>query len=604
MVDQRATIEFCTMMTRLFRWRNGAVAFLLALAFAAFFGAPRVSAADPAIETYGLAPDGAVLQWIVYKPRGNGPWPVALVIHGGGFHGGGPSDPDLVVAAQDLANAGYLALAITYRLDAQFIDGQTSDGGIPQQTDDCKRAVKAARKRSDCNGKVVAVGGSAGGSHAAYLAVTGQVGVDRLDAAVCLSAPFDFSDWRDDPNIADFKQNVQTYCRVPSVEPPTPASVATLRSASPAWQSFTAANAAPMFLVASASDPTPHTQMPDMVAALQAAGLAVTTYPVQSRDQQLTIPGDLHEFAYWSVPDDTVKNATIAFLNAALQSTPPTPTPTPSATPTPSPTVSPSPTPPPGPAQLLNISSRLQVQTGAGVLISGFIVTGDSPKEVVVRGLGPSLTGVGLVLADPVLQLFGSSGSLLTTNDNWKSTQQAQIVATGLAPANDLETALDITLDPGSYTAILTGRNGGTGVGLLELYDLNPSAGSRLANISTRGLVQTGANVLIGGFIQGNGSGQNTVLVRAIGPSLASQGVAGSLSDPTLALYNGDGTVAAANDDWRTTQQATIMATGAAPTDDRESAIVATLAPGNYTAVVAGANGSAGIALVEIYDLP
>lgn len=603
-------------MARFVCWRSTPLVLLLSLALTCFPGAPRVSAADPTLETYGVAPDGALLQWVVYKPKGKGPWPVALMIHGGGFHGGGPSDEDLVIAAQDMANAGYVALAITYRLDAQFIEGQTSDGGIPQQTDDCKRAVRAARKRSDCNGKVVAVGGSAGGSHAAYLSVTGQVGVDRLDAAVCLSAPFDFSDWRDDPNIVDFKQNVQTYCRVPSDEPPSPASVATLRSASPAWQSFTAANAAPMFLVASENDPTPHTQLPDMVAALQSAGLAVTTYPEQSRDQQLTIPGELHEFAFWRVPDDTVKNAAIAFLNAALQSTPPTPTPTPTATPTPtstptptatpSPTVSATPTPTPAPraAQLLNISSRLQVQTGAGVLISGFIVTGESPKEIVIRGLGPSLAGVGLVLADPVLQLFDSNSALLTTNDNWKSTQQAQIVATGLPPPNDLEAALDITLDPGSYTAILTGRNGGTGVGLLELYDLNPSSGSRLANISTRGLVQTDPNVLIGGFIQGNATGENTVLVRAIGPSLASVGVAGSLADPTLALYNSDGTIAAENDDWRTTQQVAIMATGAAPLDDRESAIVATLPPGNYTAVVAGANDSTGIALVEIYDLP
>jgi acetyl esterase/lipase len=590
-------------MTKSKRLRHGAIAFLLTLVFASFLSAPRVGAAEPSLETYGVAPDGAILQWYVYRPRGKGPWPVALLIHGGGFHGGGPNDENLVMAAQDLADAGYMALAITYRLDAQFIEGQTSDGGIPQQTDDCKRAVSAARKRADCNGKVVAVGGSAGGSHAAFLALTGRPGVDQLDAAVCLSAALDFSDWRDDPNIVDFKQNVQTYCRVPSAEPPSPETVAILRSASPAWQPFSAATVPPMFLIASANDPMPHTQLPDMVAALRAAGVTVTTYPVQSHYQQLIIPGDLHEFAYWSTPDPTVKNATIAFLNAALQSTPPTPTPTLTPTPTPTPTVSPSPTP--APAQLLNISSRLQVQTGERVLVAGFIVTGETPKKVLIRGLGPSLTGAGIVLTDPVLQLFSSNpSSLLTTNDNWKSSQQTQIIATGIPPPNDLESALVVTLDPGSYTAILSGKNGGTGVGLLELYDLNPSAGSHLANISTRGFVQTGDNVVIGGFILGNGSGQNRVLVRAIGPSLASLSVAGSLTDPTLALRNADGTLVASNDNWRTSQQAVIVATGAAPSDDRESAIVATLPPGNYTAVVAGANGTTGVALVEIYDLP
>ena len=244
------------------------------------------------------------------------------------------------------------------------------------------------------------------------------------------------------------------------------------------------------------------------------------------------------------------------------------------------------------------------MQTGDRVLVAGFIVTGETAKKVLIRGLGPSLTSAGVVMADPVLQLFDGAQSLLTTNDNWKSSQQTQIVATGIPPPNDLESAIVVTLEPGPYTAILSGKNGGTGVGLLELYDLNPSANSHLANISTRGFAQTGDNVVIGGFILGNGSGQNKVLVRAIGPSLASLGLAGSLADPTLALYNAEGMLVAANDNWRATQQAAIIATGAAPTDDRESAVVATLPPGNYTAVVAGANGGTGVALVEIYDLP
>jgi hypothetical protein len=260
--------------------------------------------------------------------------------------------------------------------------------------------------------------------------------------------------------------------------------------------------------------------------------------------------------------------------------------------------------------QLLNISTRLRVQTGDNVLIGGFIITGTDPKKVIVRGIGPSLGSFGIQdpLADPILELHDSS-STLVTNDDWKfrsdgSSQQAEIAATTLAPTNDLESAIVRTLPAGNagYTAVLRGKNDGTGIGVVEAYDLDQAANSKLANISTRGLVESGNNVLIGGFIAGNGL--TKVIVRAIGPTLANFGIANPLLDPTLEAFNNNGVSIAINDDWQTSQKTEIEATGLPPNDTRESAIVATLAQGNYTAVVRGKNGATGIAVVEAYNVP
>jgi hypothetical protein len=245
--------------------------------------------------------------------------------------------------------------------------------------------------------------------------------------------------------------------------------------------------------------------------------------------------------------------------------------------------------------QLLNISTRLRVQTNENVLIGGFIITGTDPKRVIVRAIGPSLSQLFTdFLADPTLELHGPAGFVTITNDNWKTrsdggSQQAEIEATGLAPTNDLESALVQTLPANNagYTAIVRGKNDTTGIGLVEAYDLDTSANSNLANISTRGFVETGNNVLIGGFIAGNGV--TKVIVRAIGPSLTGSGVAGALQDPTLELHDGSGTLIASDDNWRTGgQEAEIIATGIPPTNDLESAIVATLAPGADTVIVAG----------------
>lgn len=256
-------------------------------------------------------------------------------------------------------------------------------------------------------------------------------------------------------------------------------------------------------------------------------------------------------------------------------------------------------------AQALNLSTRLNVGTGDNVLIGGFIISGTDSKEVIVRGLGPSLAVNGVPLpdrlADPALDLYQDS-TLIMSNNNWKDSQQSEIEATGIPPTDDLESAMVATLAPGSYTAILRGNNGGTGNGLVEVYDLDTAAKSTLANTSTRGLVQTGDNVLIGGFIVGDGA-SDTVVVRAIGPSLSDAGVTDPLQDPTLDLYDADGAVIMSNDNWRDSQETLLQSSGLTPTNDAESAIITSLAPGAYTAIVRGQNDTTGVALVEIFNL-
>jgi uncharacterized Zn-binding protein involved in type VI secretion len=260
---------------------------------------------------------------------------------------------------------------------------------------------------------------------------------------------------------------------------------------------------------------------------------------------------------------------------------------------------------PPPPGRLGNISTRAFVQTGDNVVIGGFIITGSGQKRVIVRAIGPSLAQHGITnpLQNPTLELHDHSGAVIASNDNWMNAPNKQeIINSGLAPSNNLESAILTSLSPGNYTAIVHGVNNGTGIALVEGYDLNPVAGSKLGNLSTRALVQTGNNVMIGGFII-TGSGQKRVIVRAIGPSLAQHGIANPLQDPTLELHNGNGAIIAFNDNWRDTQETQIQATGLAPTDDRESAIVRSLTPGNYTAIVRGKNNTIGVALVEVYGL-
>ncbi|HEX3818215.1 MAG TPA: NHL repeat-containing protein [Chthoniobacterales bacterium] len=255
------------------------------------------------------------------------------------------------------------------------------------------------------------------------------------------------------------------------------------------------------------------------------------------------------------------------------------------------------------PPQLANISTRGRVLTGENVLDAGFIVTGPGSKQVLIRGLGPSLTSAGVpgALANPMLELHDSTGAVLAVNDNWKQTQESDIEATGLAPAFDVESAILVTLNAGSYTVIERGV-GGTGVGLVEIYDLATGFGPELGNISTRDFVDTGSNVMIAGFIVSGTGATSSVLVRGLGPSLGKYGVSNPLADPTLDLHDGNGNVIASDDNWASTQAAQIRATGLAPEDPAEAAILIALSPGNYTAIESGKNGGTGVGLIEVYN--
>ena len=262
------------------------------------------------------------------------------------------------------------------------------------------------------------------------------------------------------------------------------------------------------------------------------------------------------------------------------------------------------------PSQAMNISTRARVETGDRVLIGGFIVRGSAAKRVIVRAIGPSLLQRGLsdVLADPTLELHAGNGALLRSNDNWQDDpiQASQIRASGLAPSSNLESAIIATLPPGNYTVIVRGKNSGQGIALAEAYDVNPAADSELANISGRSYVQTSDNVMIGGFIIGNNIGATKVIIRAIGPSLSQHGVSTVLANPTLELRDRNGALLESNDNWQDDpdQAAQIRAANLAPSNPFESAIWASLAPGNYTAIVRGKNNQVGIGLVEIYSLP
>jgi phospholipase/lecithinase/hemolysin len=250
-----------------------------------------------------------------------------------------------------------------------------------------------------------------------------------------------------------------------------------------------------------------------------------------------------------------------------------------------------------------NISTRGMVGTGQNVLIAGFTISGNQAKKIIVRALGPTLSTLGVsgALADPTITIVNSNNVTVASNDNWRDTQETEIAASGFAPPNDLESAIIATLAPGSYTALVTGKNGGTGIGLVDVYQLD-TATSIFSNLSTRGFVGTGDNVLIGGLIIGSGE-PPVIVLRALGPTLSSFGIAQPLQDPTLELRDANGALIAFDNDWSDNTPTGIKATLLNPPDNRESAIIASLAPGNYTAIVRGKDGTTGVALVEAYRL-
>jgi hypothetical protein len=304
---------------------------------------------------------------------------------------------------------------------------------------------------------------------------------------------------------------------------------------------------------------------------------------------------------------------------------PPNPSPTPAESPTPVPSASPTPvatstptssqtpspvpitpTPTPTPADqsnVLNVSTRIFVQSDGDNMIGGFIIYGNQPKRILLRAIGPSLTAFGVsdAMPDPVLFLFDSSGALVASNNNWRSDQAQIIQDASLAPSDDREAALVATLSPGSYTAVLFDSNQSQGVALFEFYDLEPHS-SLLLDLSTRGPVLTSDRVIIGGFVI-YGDQPTAFILRALGPSLSLAGVPDPLLDPVLQLYNAEGSLISQNDNWRSDQEQFILDASLAPSDDRESAIFANLSPGPYTAVVTGVDNSTGTALFEIYRL-
>jgi len=278
------------------------------------------------------------------------------------------------------------------------------------------------------------------------------------------------------------------------------------------------------------------------------------------------------------------------------------------------------------PAQLGNISTRAFVQTGDNVMIGGFIVQGTEPKRVIIRAIGPELGAppfnVPNALANPTLELHDGTGALIGSNDNWQHTiiggiitsdQRGDIRNSGYAPSDPRESAIIAELPAGNYTAIVRGVSNSMGVALVEVYDLNSEANSTLGNISTRSFVQTGDDVMIGGFIV-QGAQPKRVIIRAIGPELGAPpyNVPNAMVNPTLELHDGTEALIASNDNWATTiiggiitsnQFHDIVNSGHAPADGRESAIIADLPPGNYTAIVRGVNNTTGVGLVEVYDL-
>lgn len=254
-------------------------------------------------------------------------------------------------------------------------------------------------------------------------------------------------------------------------------------------------------------------------------------------------------------------------------------------------------------AKATNISTRGMVGTGEDVLIAGFIISGSQPKKVIVRALGPTLgtLGVNGALADPTVTVINSSNIVVASNDDWRNTQAAQIAASGFAPPNDLESAIIATLPPGSYSAVVSGKNGGTGIGLVDVYELDATT-SIFRDLSTRGFVGTGDNALIGGLIIGNGE-QPVIVVRAIGPTLGSFGITQPLQDPTLEVRDSNGGLISFDNDWQDNTPTAVKAALLQPQDSRESAVVLSLPAGNYTAIVRGKNGTTGVALVEAYRL-
>jgi hypothetical protein len=347
-------------------------------------------------------------------------------------------------------------------------------------------------------------------------------------------------------------------------------------------------------------NPTPTATVTPTATATATPAATATATPVATATATPAATATATPVATATATPVATATATPAATATATATPAATATATPAATATATPTATP-------PAQPVNLSTRMRVDTGDNAGIGGFIITGNVAKRVIIRGLGPTLTSFGFtsaeLLADPTLELHGPTGFTTVTNNNWRDTQENSISASGLAPTNNLESAIDVTLSPGAYTAILRGNGTGVGIGLVEVYDLATSS-SKLANLSTRALVGTEKNVVIGGFTLGNNGGNDRIVIRGLGPSLSGFGISNPLQDPTLELRDRNGTLLKSNNDWTEdpAQATEISGAGLAPSNPKESAIAASLAPGAYTAILAGFNGGQGVGTVEVYD--
>jgi acetyl esterase/lipase len=605
-----------------------------ALIWAAYFAKAQTPTPPPGvIERYKVV-NGMNIRATVYNVDDGRKHRVAIVVHGGGYSSGGMQTD----VAQELSLDGFMGVAIEYRLAPSHTEmnspphpfpGQNNigdDGHYPEQTDDVRDAIVHYRNDPRSNGEVVVIGGSAGGSHSLYLAGTGTPGNDMPDLAVLLSCGVsNFAD----PNLYALnciagevcpQQAVANYLNIadPAPHPPVGNNLALAEQASPTQ--WIRVGMCPFWDMCSSKDslgiPTStgfniHSYLPDnaegplengqngIVPTARAIGLTESTASVPEANsfKATIVPVSVHShsFDYW----EQVKSEVIPWISA--------PIPLAGGTATPA---------------IGNISTRSFVQAGENVMIGGFIVQGTGPKTVIIRAIGPELTHFGIAdaLGNPELELHNATGAVIATNDDWQTTilggvitgnQVSSIQNSGHAPTEASESAIIANLQPGDYTAIVRGVNNTTGVALVEVYDLSSGASSSLGNVSTRGFVQTGEHVMIGGFIV-QGTGPKPVIIRAIGPELSEHGITDALGNPTLELHNETGALIATNDNWQTTilggiitgdQVSDIQTSGHAPTVASESAIIANLPPGNYTAIVSGVSNTTGVALVEVYDL-
>ena len=595
---------------------------------------PTPTPPEGVVETYKIV-NGMNIRATVYNVDDTQRHRVAIVIHGGGYFSGGMQTN----VAQELSQYGFLGVAIEYRLAPPHVEmnspthpfpGQNDindDGHYPEQTEDVRDAIVHYRYDLRSNGEVIVIGGSAGGSHSLFMAGTGTPGYDMPDLAVLLSCGVsNFAD----PNLWVLQclldetcphQAVANYLNIPDPAPVLPIGNDLLLAQDASPSHWMHVGMCPFWSMCSSEDslgiPTStgysvfsyNRNSTENVLENGENGIVPKALAIGLRESIATVPEagsfkttvaevsvHAHSFDYW----DDVKNQVIPWISAPI---PPLPTAVPDAS-------------------TGNISTRGFVQTGDNVMIGGFIVQGTGTKRVIIRAIGPELAQYGIVnaLANPTLELHDSTGTLLGSNDNWQTTviggfiyidQVADILNSGFAPTDLREPAIIADLPPGNYTAIVRSVSNASGIALVETYDLSPGTTSVLSNISTRGFVETGDDVMIGGFIV-EGTGTKRVIVRAIGPGLTQYGVTNTLADPTLELHDATGALIGSNDNWQTTiiggivtsnQVSDIQNSGFAPTDPNESAIIATLAPGNYTAIVSGVNNATGVALVEVDDL-